>query len=330
MSRLREHPPLPEEVERLLARARRLEWWTLIWLASIVVVMYFAMGSSEAMQAAWIEDLLSLAPPILFLIALKFERRLPSERFPFGLHRLGTLCFMVAALALAAMGGFLIVDAALVLLQAEHPTIGSVRIWDTEIWLGWLMVAALLYSVVPPVILGRMKRKIAPKIHDRVLHTDAEMNAADWKTGLAGLAGIGGIALGFWWADAAAAGLIGLDILRDGLKAMRNSVTELLDGAPRRLDSAELSPDVGRLERGLDAEGRARVRTTGRYLRVTVVHGDREAIPDPALAQRLLGDDHWRLVGLSRADVPCGPDETPDGGAEDAAAGYLDAAEKSS
>jgi hypothetical protein len=41
------------------------------------------------------------------------------------------------------------------------------------------MIAVLVYSVIPPVILGRLKKPVAAKIADKVLHTDALMNAAD-------------------------------------------------------------------------------------------------------------------------------------------------------
>ena len=149
------YPPLPEHVTTQIARARRLEWWTLFWLMTIVGVMFMVMGSSQAMQAAWIEDMLSLVPPILFLVAARVERLPPSARFPFGLHRIGTLAFALSAATLTALGGYLVYDAGMVLFRQEHPTIGSVQILGAEVWLGWLMVAALAYSIVPPVILGR-------------------------------------------------------------------------------------------------------------------------------------------------------------------------------
>jgi divalent metal cation (Fe/Co/Zn/Cd) transporter len=292
-------PGLTPEAEAALARARRLEWWTLGWLASIVVVMGTVMGSSEAMQAAWVEDLLSLAPPALFLLALKIEGKGRSEKYPFGLYRTGSLCFLVASVVLAAMGGYLVYDAAVVLIRREHPTIGTFQLLGQQVWLGWVMIAALVYSVIPPVILGRKKRKLAPQIADQVLHTDAEMNAADWKTGLAGVAGILGIAMGWWWADAAAAGLIGLDILRDGLRSMRGAVAELLDGAPRRLDDpGSLHPDVARIEESFGQGRKVRVRETGRYLRVEI-GDDAVTSPHEAAARAALGDQFWRIVSVT-------------------------------
>ena len=65
---------VPEKIQPDLKHAVRLEWWTLAWQASIVVVMYLVMGSSQAMKSAWTEDLLGLVPASVFLIAVHFER----------------------------------------------------------------------------------------------------------------------------------------------------------------------------------------------------------------------------------------------------------------
>ena len=56
---------IPEEIRGDLRRAVRLEWWTLAWQASIVVVMFLVMGSSQAMKSAWTEDLPGLVSAIV-------------------------------------------------------------------------------------------------------------------------------------------------------------------------------------------------------------------------------------------------------------------------
>ena len=300
---------LPDEIKRKLRRAARLEWWSIFWLLTIIVVMYFAMGSSQAMKTAWIEDTLSLLPPILFLLARKFENKPATEQYPFGFHRVGSLAFLLAAGALTAMGGFLLYDATSALILQEHPTIGNVTILGWDVWLGWLMVAALVYSIIPPVILGHMKKPLARAAMDKILYTDADMNAADWKTGLAGIAGIVGIGFGFWWADAAAAGLISFDILRDGLRNLRIAVAELLDGAPRELDSTDVHPIVDTLSAELRKrfpDHDVQVRETGRFVRANVVPF-KGAELNIGEARKLLSDDQaWRLTALGQQlqDLP--------------------------
>lgn len=260
---------IPAEIEADIKRAVRLECWTIAWMASIIILIGLAMGSSQAMKTAWVEDVLSLIPALVFLLALHFERKKPTERFPYGYHRVNSLAFLVSAVALAGMGTLLLVEAAISLIEAEHVTIPPVDLLGQDVWLGWLMIAALAYSVVPPVILGRMKLPLARRLQDEVLHTDALMQKADWMTGLAGIAGIVGIGLGFWWADAVAAGIISLSILHDGVTSLRIAVAELADGAPRELGSAELEEEAGALRaRLLELYPGAdvRLRDSGRFI----------------------------------------------------------------
>jgi divalent metal cation (Fe/Co/Zn/Cd) transporter len=177
-----------------------------------------------------------------------------------------------------------------------------------HIWLGWLMIGALLYSVVPPFILGRMKQPVAERLHDEVLHTDALMQKADWMTGLAGVAGILGLGFGLWWADALAAGIISLSILKDGITSLRIAAAELVDGTPRALGSSEIAPDAAALVAALEArwpDGDVRLRESGRYLRAQV-----RGVPgDPAVDLDSLWpgppEKRWRFAEL--AFVP--PDE---------------------
>src|SRR5687768_938016 len=127
---------IPPQIEADLKRAVRLEWWTIAWMASIITLIGLVMGSSQAMKTAWIEDVLSLVPSLVFLLALHFERKPPSARFPYGYHRVNSLAFLVAAVALSVMGTVLLVESALSLFQAEHVTIPTVRLLGEEIWLG--------------------------------------------------------------------------------------------------------------------------------------------------------------------------------------------------
>ena len=129
-----------------------------------------------------------------------------------------SIAYLVSAVALTGVGLFLIVDSGRTLLTAEHPTIGSVRVLGVTFWFGWVMIAALVYSAVPPIIFGRLKLKPARALHDKILFADALMNKADWMTGLAAVGGILGIGMGWWWADAAAAVVIAADVLHDGVK----------------------------------------------------------------------------------------------------------------
>ncbi len=266
--KVREAYKLPDDKEAMLRRAIRLEWWTLGFMATIILVVGSVVGSSQAMKTAWVEDMLSLIPPLSFLIAVRFRKRAPDERFPYGYRRAVIIAFLCAALALTSFGGYLLVESILALVRQEHPTIGMIELFGHQLWLGWLMIAALAYSAIPPVILGRMKLPLARETHEKALHTDAEMNKADWMTAVAGIFGIIGIGLGWWWADALAASVISVDVLKDGLGSLKDSVTTLMDEVPTDVESGEPEDLPQRLRLALEGlewvkEAQVRLREEG-------------------------------------------------------------------
>lgn len=233
---------LPQEQRELLHRAKRLQRLALVYLVSCVVIVYLAMGSSQAMKVAWVEDLLSLIPPLAFLSAVHQARKEPSVSHPYGHHRSVGAGHLGAAVALLGMGLFLIYDSGSGLVAGEHPPIGSVQVLGQTVWSGWLMMAAMVYTGTGPVILGRLKMPLAAGLHDKVLYADADMNKADWMTAAAAVLGILGIGLGIWWADGAAAVVISLSILRDGWQQVSGATRDLLDGEARTFDDSEVHP----------------------------------------------------------------------------------------
>ena len=232
---------LPEDKQKKLKQTMVLEWTTIFFLLTITVVIYLTMGSSQAMKAAWIEDVLSLIPPICFLIAMRFRDREPTPQFPYGYRRAALLAFMVAAVAVLVLGLYMLYDSTMAFLKREHPTIGHFTLFGTnwQIWSGWVMIAALIYSMIPPYILGRMKLSMAEDLHEKTLHADAAMNKADWMTAGAAILGIIGIGSGLWWADAAAAGLISIDVVKDGVTNTKGAICDLMDRQPTTVSRGE-------------------------------------------------------------------------------------------
>ncbi|QQR42783.1 cation transporter [Myxococcus xanthus] len=254
---------LPDDKHRVLKRAQRLEAWSLAYLASAIVVIYLTLGASQAMKAAWLEDLLSLIPPISFLVGSRVAHRKPSTEYPYGYHRAVTVAYLVGSVALLFMGTWLFVESVLKLVRAEYPSIGTTQLFGHTVWMGWLMLAALLWSAIPSVLLGRAKLPLAESLHDKVLHADALMNKADWLTAVAAMLGVLGIGMGWWWADAVAAGGIALDIAWDGQRHLRTALGDLMDRTPRTLDSKHAEPLPRRIHEalcGLDWVEAAQVR----------------------------------------------------------------------
>lgn len=291
---------LPESLRHEMKKARQLEWITIGYLASVVVIMYSVVGNSQAMKTAWLEDVLSLVPALAFLIASKFYNRPPTENFPYGYHRIYTIAFNVGALALLAMGLFLVIDSSLVLLKAEHPTIGMTTIFGKDIWMGWLMIGALLYSSIPAFFIGRKKHPYATALNSKVLFTDAEAQRADYQTALAAIAGIIGIGFGWWWADSVAALIISISIVYDGYINMRDAITDLMDRYPKKVEKEENSPLVEKIANTLRAlpwvkEADVRVRENG-----LLFYG--EAYVVPKSEQNLIANIEQAYTNLKNVD----------------------------
>ena len=267
------HTELPEEQREALRKAVKFEWITIGFLAASTALVFAVLGNSQAMKAAWVEDVLSFLPPISFLVAAQVIRRKPNEEHPYGFHRAVGIAHVVAAVALTVMGAYLIVDSGMGLLSAEHPTIGGFDFFGQTIWLGWMMIGAMILTAVPPVFLGRVKMKLAEKLHDKVLYADADMNKADWMTAAAAAVGVAGIGFGLWWADYAAALVISFSILHDGVRNTRAAISALMDKRARTYDDAEPHPLGHRLDeylRGLDwtETAESRIRDEGHVFHV--------------------------------------------------------------
>ena len=239
---------LPPERKAVLKQAVRLEIITLAYMTSVIVLMGLVMGSSQAMKTAWVEDLLSLLPPISFLVAEPLRNRPPDDRFPYGYHRAISIAFLVSSLALMTMGCLLFLDSGWKLIQAEHPTIGTMTVFGHTIWQGWLMLPVLVWSIGPAVYLGHAKVEPARRLHNKVLYADASMNQADWLTGVAALVGVLGVGIGWWWADAVAALVISCDILYDGFKNLKTCIFDLMDRYPQTVDHQRLESLPARIE----------------------------------------------------------------------------------
>lgn len=264
---------LPEELQGALRRARRLEFITIGYMLSVVGVIYLVMGNSQAMRAAWVEDLLALIPPICFLIAARVAASSPDRKHPYGRHRAVAVGHLVSAVALLSMGLLLSWESASGLLQQEHPPVGTMQVLGHTVWAGWLMIAALVYSGIGPVILGRLKKPLAEQLHDKVLHADADMNKADWMTAASAVVGILGIGVGLWWLDAVAALVISTSIVRDGWGNLTHALADLADGTARTHDDERVHPLVARVVQDLQAlpwvaDAGARVRDMGHVFHV--------------------------------------------------------------
>ncbi|GAA3915490.1 cation diffusion facilitator family transporter [Microbacterium invictum] len=308
---------LPDEQQRALRSAVRWEWFTIGYTVVTIALIALVVGGSQAMKTAWIEDMLSLIPQISFLVALLLIRRGPTRAFPYGLHRAMGVGHLVAGVALLAVGGSLAVESLSGLLRAEHPAIGTVRVFGQTVWLGWFMVAVMSVTVIGPFFYGHAKAKLAPLLHNKVLFADADMAKADWTTTVASIVGVLGVGIGWWWLDGAAALFISVGIVWDGWKNSRAAVLDLIDQRARTEDDAEPQPLIAQIVRALDTqpwvrESAVRMRDMGQVFHVEafVVPVRRTvSVAQVEAAREGIARMDWKMQDVVVIVVPKLPDE---------------------
>jgi len=311
---------LPDEQRELLNRSRRLAWVSIGLLTSAATLMALTLGQSEAMKTAWVSDVLSLIPPIALLVAMRFELRPPTARFPFGYSRAISVSFLATAGVLTLFGIMLFVDAAMKLAAGERPPIGTVVIAGHQIWAGWPMIVALAYSLACGFAIGKLKVPVAAKLHDKALHAEAQMNHDEWLSEGAAIVGLLLVAFGRWWGDAAAAGFISIMIVRDGWSSVKEVIADLMDEAPTTLGQQGLDDLPGKVTEAAKrfewvAGAQVRLREHGR-----MITGDVLVVPrdETDLTRRIaraaaeLTALDWRLHDLVVMPVPA-IDRRPDG-----------------
>jgi cation diffusion facilitator family transporter len=298
---------LPDEVREKLHKATRLQRWSLAFMISCVVVIYFSLGQSQAMKAVFIEDILAVIPPAVYLISQHVRWRPPTERHPYGFQRAVPLAFLASAASLLALGVLILFEAIGTLIKREHPTIGVVSLFGRQVWLGWIMIPALVYTIIGEYSFGRVKQPYARDLHDTALAADARMNRADWMSGGSAILGVLGIAIGWWWADALAATFIGVEIVRDGWENLIEVMRDVMDERPMPVEEGEQGDWAERLRnrvKELDwvRDADVRLRETGNIItgEVYVVLRTADAIGRRgAEVEELARSIDWRYHDLS-------------------------------
>lgn len=154
-----------------------------------------------------------------------------------------------------------------------------------------------------PVILGRLLVGPARKVNNKILYASGRMLAADWQSTLAAAVGVVGIAIGWWWADAVAAGVIAAGIIGDGLRNTKHASMALVDRMPTKVGKGETVDILSQVEHLVeqsdwagDAEVRLREYGQVYFGEVVVDVGDKPVDADKLqeLYERIVDLD-WRL-----------------------------------
>ncbi len=190
----------------LVARGRRLEYFTLAWngFEAAVALVAGALAGSIALVGFGLDSVIETISAGILLWRLQPEqdghRR---ERAELTARRLVGVCF---------------------LLLAAYVAIESIRaLWTKalpERSLPGILIAVAAIVVMP--ILGRAKRRVAAQLNSGALHADSRQ--ADFCAYLSAILLVGLLlhaGLGWWWADPLAALIMVPIIAREGVQGLR-------------------------------------------------------------------------------------------------------------
>jgi divalent metal cation (Fe/Co/Zn/Cd) transporter len=194
--------------ESLLRRALRLEYLTVAWnvVEGVVAVTAALLTGSVALLGFGVDSFVESGSALVLVWRLRVEHagRLGPDRIEALEHRASRL----VGFSLFLLGGYVALDAAWTLWRGNRPEFSLVGVVLTAISL-----AVMLW-------LARAKRRAARALGSRALESDAFQTTACWWLSLSTLVGVGlNGALGWWWADPAAALVVAALVVREGREA---------------------------------------------------------------------------------------------------------------
>lgn len=192
-----------------LGRALRLEYLTVGWnvVEGVIAVTAALAAGSVALLGFGIDSFVESASGAVLIWRLLAERRTTDRR---AVERLDRRAHQLVGVTLFLLAAYVAVDAGLALWNRERPEPSPVGIVLTVI------------SMAVMIWLARAKRRAAAGLGSEALKADAFQTTACFWLSVITLAGIGmNAALGWWWADPAAALGMTVFLVREGAEAWR-------------------------------------------------------------------------------------------------------------
>jgi cation diffusion facilitator family transporter len=137
--------------------------------------------------------------------------------------------------------------------------------------------AVIAVSIVVDFFRARLLSRVATQTSSQALEADALHFGSDMWSSIAVLAGLGAVALGYKWADAAAAIVVALFICVAGWRLGRRTIEALTDTAPE--GAAERITAIARKIPGVVAVDRVRARPVGPTLFVDLAVAISRTLP---------------------------------------------------
>ena len=157
--------------------------------------------------------------------------------------------------------------------------------------------AVIAVSVVVDFFRARVLRRVAAATSSEALEADALHFSSDMWSSIAVLCGLGGVKLGYPWADAAAALIVAVFICIAGWRLGRRTIDTLTDTAPAGV--SERVASIARRTAGVVSVEQVRARPAGAVLFIDLAVGVSRTLPLDRVSTI-----KERLTGAIRSELP--------------------------
>jgi cation diffusion facilitator family transporter len=235
-------------------------------LTAAKAIIGLSTGSLAILSEAG-HSLLDLAATVLTYLAVRISGKPADAEHQYGHGKVES----VTALAETAL---LFLLTAVVIWEALHRLVGAQAHAVQATIAAFAIIAG---SIVIDFFRSRTLRRVAKETSSEALQADALHFSSDMWSSVAVLIGLGGVALGYPWADAAAALVVAVFICVAGWRLGRRTIDTLTDTAPQGV--SERVASIARQMPGIVGVERVRARPAGTVLFVDLGVGVNRTLP---------------------------------------------------
>jgi cation diffusion facilitator family transporter len=259
-------------------------------------VVGFLTGSLAILSEA-AHSLIDLGATVMTFFAVRVAGRPADEEHHYGHGKVESISALAETALLFVLSGVVIWEAAGRLLgDQQHIVEATVAAF-----------AVIVVSIVVDFFRARLLYRVANATASEALEADALHFGSDMWSSIAVLVGLGGVVLGWQWADSAAALIVALFVCLAGWRLGRRTIDTLTDTAPAGV--ADTVRRAASRVRGVVAVDGVRVRPVGDKIFVEIAVAVSRTLPLDRVAAL---KEH--VAGAIRADLPraeVGVDATP-------------------
>jgi cation diffusion facilitator family transporter len=180
------------------------------------------LSGSLAILSEAAHSLIDFAATVMTYFAVRISGRPADEEHHYGHGKVESLSALAETALLFAMSGVVIWEAGRRLLFEEHHPI------QTSAWAFGIIAG----SVAVDFFRARLLYKVASDTSSEALEADALHFSSDMWSSLAVLIGLIAVAMGFPWADSAAALIVAFVVCLAGWRLSKRTIQTLTDAAP--------------------------------------------------------------------------------------------------